>query len=144
MTIGGINHVTIVVRDMARTVRLFVDALDAREIYRSEAREYSKYPETFLRIGEAWLVVMQDPDARRPRSYDHVALSIEAGRADELRARLLAAGAELVPSRPRVDGEAESIYFHDFDDHLFELHTGDLAERLRHYIAAREDGTRPA
>lgn len=144
MTVRGINHVTLVVRDMARTVRLFVDALDAREVYRSAEKEYSKYPETFLRLGDLWLVVMQDPEARRPRTYDHVALAIDADRVAELRERLRAAGAELVPSRPRVDGEAESIYFHDFDDHLFELHTGDLDDRLRHYLAARAAGSRDA
>jgi hypothetical protein len=36
-------------------------------------------------------------------------------------------------SRPRVEGEAQSLYFHDFDNHLFELHTGSLDERLAAY-----------
>lgn len=133
MSVRGINHVTIVVRDMTRTARLFVDALGAREVYRSSVKEYSRYPEVFLRIGETWLVVMQDPEVERGRSYDHVAFAIDADDVDVLRERLLVAGAEVVPSRPRIEAEAQSIYFYDFDSHLFELHTGDLSDRLRRY-----------
>jgi catechol 2,3-dioxygenase-like lactoylglutathione lyase family enzyme len=109
MSVRGINHITIVVRDMMRTVRLFVDALDAEEVYRSTEKEYSKYPEVFLRLGNAWLVVMQDPEAQRSQSYDHVALSIDAERIDEIRERLQNAGAQLEPSRPRIAAEGESI-----------------------------------
>jgi hypothetical protein len=36
-------------------------------------------------------------------------------------------------SRSRGAGEGYSIYFYDFDNHLFELHTGSLPERLEHY-----------
>jgi fosfomycin resistance protein FosX len=42
-------------------------------------------------------------------------------------------GLEVRPPRPRVDGEAQSLYFHDHDNHLFELHTGTLEERLARY-----------
>jgi hypothetical protein len=31
---------------------------------------------------------------------------------------------------PRVDGERYSVYFYGHDNHLFELHTGTLDERL--------------
>ncbi|MEZ0169228.1 FosX/FosE/FosI family fosfomycin resistance thiol transferase [Microvirga sp. TS319] len=40
---------------------------------------------------------------------------------------------ELRESRPRVDGEGHSLYFYDHDNHLFELHTGTLDERLERY-----------
>jgi len=30
-----------------------------------------------------------------------------------------------------------SLYFHDFDNHHFELHTGTLTERLQTYAATR-------
>jgi hypothetical protein len=32
-----------------------------------------------------------------------------------------------------VEGEGQSLYFYDFDNHLFELHTGTLAQRLARY-----------
>lgn len=138
MPIHGINHVTIIVRDMDRTVQLFVQALGAREEYRSPEREYSKYPETFLRIGDLWLVVMEDAHIQRARSYDHIALGIDLEAVPEVTRRLIEAGAEVVPSRPRIGAESASVYFYDFDNHLFELHAGDIADRLRHYAAARQ------
>jgi hypothetical protein len=39
--------------------------------------------------------------------------------------------------RSRVAGEGRSIYFHDHDNHLFELHTGTLGERLQRYAAGK-------
>lgn len=48
-------------------------------------------------------------------------------------ARLRALGAEVKPPRARVEGEGLSLYFYDFDNHLFELHTGTLAQRLARY-----------
>jgi len=35
-------------------------------------------------------------------------------------------------------GEGRSIYFYDHDNHLFELHTGNLEERLARYAADTE------
>lgn len=43
-------------------------------------------------------------------------------------------GVEIKPPRPRVEGEGQSLYFYDFDKHLFELHTGTLAQRLQRYV----------
>ena len=37
------------------------------------------------------------------------------------------------PPRARVEGEGQSLYVYDFDNHLFELHTGTLAQRLARY-----------
>ena len=44
-----------------------------------------------------------------------------------------ALGAEVRPPRARVEGEGQSLYVYDFDNHLFELHTGTLAQRLARY-----------
>ena len=48
-------------------------------------------------------------------------------------ARIRKAGLDLEPPRARVEGEGRSIYFYDHDNHLFELHTGTLKERLGRY-----------
>ena len=48
-------------------------------------------------------------------------------------ARLRALGAEVKPPRLRVHGEGQSVYFYDFDNHLCELHTGTLEQRLARY-----------
>jgi len=40
-------------------------------------------------------------------------------------------GLQLREGRPRVEGEGRSIYFYDHDNHLFELHTATLDDRLQ-------------
>ena len=32
-----------------------------------------------------------------------------------------------------MEGEGRSLYFYDFDNHLFEIHTGTLSQRLAGY-----------
>ena len=49
-----------------------------------------------------------------------------------------ALGLDVREGRSRVDGEGRSIYFYDFDNHMFELHSGTLQDRLRCYDKALE------
>lgn len=67
------------------------------------------------------------------RSYRHVAFSVDEDLLALYESRLIAAGVEVKPPRPRVQGEGRSLYFYDFDNNLFELHTGTLHERLEGY-----------
>lgn len=86
-------------------------------------------------MGGVWVAVMQG-DPLPARSYNHVAFKIADADYDARLAAIRALGLELRESRPRVKGEGRSIYFHDEDNHLFELHTGTLAERLARYAEA--------
>ena len=72
-------------------------------------------------------------DSQSARTYDHIAFKICEEEFDAYEARIQAMGVELWPQRPRVEGEGRSLYFYDFDNHLFELHTGTLPERLARY-----------
>jgi hypothetical protein len=67
-----------------------------------------------------------------------VAFSVLAEDLPGLRQRLEKQGLEILPSRPRVEGEGESLYFYDFDNNLFELHTGTLKQRLKPYRGGRK------
>ena len=67
------------------------------------------------------------------RSYQHVAFAVDEADLPRYQARLEALGVDIRPPRPRVEGEGLSLYFHDFDNHLFELHTGTLEQRLTRY-----------
>jgi fosfomycin resistance protein FosX len=67
------------------------------------------------------------------RSYQHVAFHISETDLPDYLHRLTAIGVEVRPPRPRVEGEGHSLYFYDFDNHLFELHTGTLEQRLSRY-----------
>lgn len=44
------------------------------------------------------------------------------------------------PGRKRVPGEGKSLYFYDYDNHLFELHAGSLSNRLDAYKSKTKNG----
>lgn len=130
----GISHLTFLCRDVERMATLLVDGLGAREVYDSRGREFSLSREKFFVLGGVWIAAMEgEPPATR--SYQHVAFAVDADALPGYAARLAALGVELRPPRPRVEGEGESLYFHDFDNHLFELHAGTLDQRLARYLA---------
>jgi catechol 2,3-dioxygenase-like lactoylglutathione lyase family enzyme len=133
--ITGLSHITFVVADLERTARLLCEGLGAREVYDSAGREHSVSREKFFELGGLWLVAMQGAPLAEP-SYRHVAFAVEAADLPACRARLAALGVEILPGRGRIGGEGQSLYFHDYDNHLFELHTGTLEQRLAAYAAA--------
>jgi fosfomycin resistance protein FosX len=67
------------------------------------------------------------------RTYNHVAFKVDDEQLERARAAIEKLGLEMKPSRPRVEGEGQSLYFYDHDNHLFELHTGTLEDRLVRY-----------
>lgn len=137
MSISGISHLTFLVRDLERTARLLVEGLGACEVYDSGDRSHSVSREKFFELGGVWIAMMEGEPLPQ-RSYRHVAFVVAAGDLPMCRARLDALGVDIRPPRPRIEGEGESLYFHDFDNHLFELHAGTLDVRLRAYRALRE------
>lgn len=128
----GISHITFIVRDLDRMATFLCDGLGAREVYDSAGRNYSLSREKFFLLGGVWLAAMEGvPPA--DRSYQHVAFRVGEAELPGYQARLEALGVDVRPPRPRVEGEGQSLYFHDFDNHLFELHTGTLEQRLARY-----------
>lgn len=130
--IEGLSHVTFIVKDLDRTKRLLVDVLGGREIYDSGGRTFSLSREKFFEIGGVWIAAMEGEPLVQ-KTYDHVAFKISAAALPYYRSAIEQLGLAIREPRPRVDGEGESLYFYDFDNHLFELHTGTLVERLDAY-----------
>lgn len=135
MSVRGISHVTFVVADLEPTARLLCEGLGAREVYDSAGREHSLSREKFFVLGDAWLVAMEGAPLAE-RSYRHVAFAVDGADLPRYRQRLQALGVEILPGRGRIEGEGASLYFHDHDNHLFELHAGTLDERLAAYAFA--------
>ena len=134
MPILGLSHVTFVVRDLKRTAVLWQQALGAEEIYDSGSRAFSLSPEKFFLVGGVWMAIMQGNPA--DRSYRHVAFAVQECELLQFERKRRALGAEIKTSRPRAEGEGQSLYFYDYDNNLIELHTGTLGERLRSYTNA--------
>ena len=133
----GISHITFIVKDLERMATLLCQGLGAREIYDSVGQNHSLSREKFFVLGGVWIAAMEgEPPAQR--SYQHVAFSVNDVDLPRYQANLQALGVEIRPPRSRVKGEGQSLYFYDFDNHLFELHAGTLEQRLARYSSPAE------
>lgn len=134
--IAGLSHITFIVRDLDRMEEILVSVLGARKVYDSGDNTFSVSRERFFLAGEepaqVWLAIM-DGEGLPTRTYNHVAFKISEADYPACLERVQVLGIEVREGRSRVAGEGRSIYFHDHDNHLFELHTGTLADRLKRY-----------
>lgn len=130
--IESVSHVTFIVKDIERMEQFLRNIFDAEEVYASVEKNFSISFEKFFMIGGTWVAIMEGARSAA-RSYDHVAFKVPDSDFDEYVSRIRQLGLEIKPGRDRVKGEARSIYFYDYDNHLFELHTGTLQERLSSY-----------
>ena len=131
MTIRGVSHLTFVVRDLERTAKLLSLGLGAEEVYDSKGKNFSLSREKFFLLGGVWLAFMEGEPTER--SYRHVAFEVSEEDLSACEGRLRELGVEIKPPRPRVKGEGLSLYFYDYDNNLFELHSGTMEQRLRRY-----------
>ena len=136
MTVEGISHITFIVRDLEKMRQLIVDVLGGEEVYSSGDDTFSLSREKFFLLGGQWIAVMQG-EPQPERSYNHVAFKVSEDDLPRLTNAIRELGLDIRPPRPRIDGEGQSLYFHDFDNHLFELHTGTLEQRLASYAKRR-------
>ncbi len=130
--IEGLSHITLITRDLDRMSVIVEQVLDGKEIYSSGDQTFSLSREKFFIVGGQWIAVMEG-ESLPSRTYNHIAFKIPAAEIGDYRVRIEKLGLEMRKSRPRVEGEGHSLYFYDYDNHLFELHTGTLEERLERY-----------
>ena len=134
--ISGISHITFIVKDLERALVFFRNIFSAQEVYSSGDNTFSLSREKYFIINNIWFCIMEG-EPHTERTYDHIAFQISENDMDEYIRRIKDVGAQIKSARTRVDGEGRSIYFYDFDNHLFELHTGTLDERLACYSQSK-------
>jgi len=132
LVIEGLSHITFIVRDLERMSRIIGEVLGGKEVYSSGDRTFSTSREKFFVAGGVWIAIMEG-DSLPDRTYNHVAFKVSEAQLAAASEAIVHLGLEMRPPRPRVSGEGQSLYFHDHDNHLFELHTGTLEERLERY-----------
>ena len=130
--IEGISHITFIVKNLKLATTFFKEIFDAEEVYASGDATFSVSKEIFFMVGNQWIAVMEG-EPLPTRTYNHVAFKISEADFETYQERIRKLGLDFKPPRPRVDGEGHSLYFYDFDNHLFELHTGALSQRLDRY-----------
>lgn len=136
--IEAISHITMMVADLDRTSRFLTAVFEAKEIYASNGKEFSLAKEKYFSINGLWIVIMEG-DSLPSKTYNHVAFKIDEKDFDLYLNRLESLQLEFTEGRERIVGEGRSLYFYDYDNHLFELHTGNLKDRLNTYLLNREE-----
>lgn len=128
--VRGLNHVTLAVTDVDRSVRFYRDRLGFR--LRALWTEGA-----YLEAGSLWLCLSQDDQAAaRPHpDYSHLALDVDAQAFARLGERL--AGCADIWRDNRSEGD--SLYVLDPDGHRLELHVGSLQSRIDHYARTKPD-----
>jgi fosfomycin resistance protein FosX len=144
--VRGLSHMTFVVSDLDRMEVLLTRVLEARKVYDSGDETFSVSRERFFLVGgdaddayapaPIWIATMEG-EPLPSRTYNHVAFKIEETDYERCFMNVRSLGLDVKEGRSRVAGEGRSIYFHDHDNHLFELHTGTLSERLARYARRR-------
>lgn len=122
--ITGLNHVTVAVADVERSLAFYRDVLgcSVRAVWSDGA---------YLEAGTLWLCLSRDDKVRTsPHSdYTHLAFNVLEADYHSLSERL---AAECIIWKSD-SSEGASTYFLDPDGHKLEIHVGSLETRLSHY-----------
>lgn len=129
--ISGISHITFIVENLDKATTFFQEIFGAKEVYYSGEKKFSISREKFFLINNLWIAVMEGKQIQK--SYNHIAFKINESDYEMYIERIERLGLEIKSGRKRVAGEGRSIYFYDYDNHLFELHSGTLESRLLRY-----------
>jgi len=132
--IEGLSHITLIVKDIGRTSEIVTRVLGGRQIYDSGDKTFSISKERFFDINGVWIALMEG-DPLSSKTYNHIAFKTNEQSLPEYINKIKALGLEMKEPRPRQPEEGQSLYFYDYDNHLFELHTGTLNQRLEFYNA---------
>jgi catechol 2,3-dioxygenase-like lactoylglutathione lyase family enzyme len=133
MTVRGLNHVTLAVADLDRSLSFYRDVLglSVRMVWPEGA---------YLEAGALWLCLAVDPHvtgAPRP-DYTHLAFDVAETDFQKLAERVGAVARVWKDNR----SEGASLYILDPDGHKLELHVGSLESRLAHYALHPLPGSR--
>jgi len=129
----GISHITLICKDLEKTTQILKEIFDAKEIYASGEKTFSVAKEKFFNIAGVWIAIMEGEAVAK--TYNHIAFQVNADQLPFFAEKIKALGLEILPPRKRKSAEGNSLYFYDYDNHLFELHAGELETRLNFYNA---------
>ena len=131
MSVRGLNHITLAVVDLDRSLAFYRDllGLSVRAVWPEGA---------YLEAGSLWLCLSVDPAAAAgPNAdYTHIAFDVDEREFHDFAARVEACA----PSWRDNRSEGASIYILDPDCHRIDLHVGSLETRLAHYRAVKPAG----
>lgn len=130
-SIQGLSHITFICSNLEKSAHMLKFIFGAEEVYASGDKTFSIAKEKFFNIAGIWIAIMEGAPVEK--TYNHVAFKVQSKDLPQFEARIRSLGLSILPGRKRSDAEGQSLYFYDDDNHLFELHTGDLETRLNFY-----------
>lgn len=115
----GLNHITIAVSDVERSLSYYRDILGFTAHVKWDNGAY-------LSVGEHWFCLSIDYPC--PKSdYTHIAFDIAANEFESFAKRVISFGVEVWKENK---SEGQSLYILDPDGHKLEIHSGSLQSRL--------------
>ncbi|WP_409032576.1 fosfomycin resistance glutathione transferase [Janthinobacterium sp. CG_23.3] len=118
----GINHLTLAVTDISKSVEFYSRLLNFRLHASWDAGAY-------LSVGELWLCLSLDTvrSGENSHEYTHYAFSIQQSELPQFRQRLEVEG---IKEWKLNRSEGDSVYFLDPDGHKLEAHVGSMDSRI--------------
>ena len=120
--IRGINHITLSIADLDRSLAFYCDVLGCGVV--------ARWPEgCYLQAGNLWLALVVEENVRSAPlpEYTHLAFDVAPDDFQAMVDRVKQSGASVFQDNST---EGASLYFLDPDGHKLELHVGSLATRL--------------
>ena len=115
----GLNHITIAVSDLERSLAFYIKALGFKGHVKWERGAY-------LSLGDLWLCLSVDkPDEKH--DYTHIAFTVSQQNFTDFTNTVIELG---IRQWKENKSEGDSLYILDPDGHKLEIHTGDLYSRL--------------
>jgi catechol 2,3-dioxygenase-like lactoylglutathione lyase family enzyme len=115
--VKGLNHLAFACENLEKSSHLFQYIFGAEELKKNQ-------DEVFLKLADFWIVLIKGKPLEK--SYNHYAFQVDPKDLHELEEKIRSLKLTILPGRDRAVGENNSLYFYGYDNHLFELHTGDL------------------
>ena len=119
--LDSIAHVALTVQDPARTADFLRDLFEAPILRRTDE---DGHDETFVRLGVTWFALVK-ADVKRERTGDHVAFRVAPEAIAAIADKLKAKGYDFI-----LNKTGTSLYFFDFDNHVFELDSSNHEQEL--------------
>jgi len=116
----GINHITIAVSDLERSVAFYQQRLGM-------LLKVTWAKGAYLEVAGQWICLSVDR-AQPSRDYSHIAFDISEQLFEQYSRSLMASGVDLWKENK---SEGDSMYILDPDGHKLEIHVGTLTSRLQ-------------
>jgi len=117
--ITGLNHITIAISDLDRSLYFYTEILGLKGHVKWENGAY-------LSAGLLWLCLSKDTPCNKT-DYTHIAFDVAATSFNGFCERIKALGVQEWKSNK---SEGQSLYILDPDGHKLEIHVGSLESRL--------------